>query len=167
MRLLWSRYGRDFYRGSAKGLPENAITAVIYEATGVDVALFLQRYVYGREDLPLAELLQAQGIHMLWKQGSTAPTLDVKIGKQGDDLRLATVYEHGAAHQAGLSAHDVLVAIDGIRVNASNLDRLLARYQAGDTVSVHAFRRDELHQFKVRLAAPSAQECVLSVTRAA
>jgi predicted metalloprotease with PDZ domain len=43
--------------------------------------------------------------------------------------------------------------VDGLRVNGnpSNLDQLLARYRVDDTVTVHAFRRDELMTFDVTL----------------
>jgi predicted metalloprotease with PDZ domain len=63
------------------------------------------------------------------------------------------VHEGGPAHQAGLSAGDVVIAIDGLRVNGNppNLDQLFARYRVGDTVTVHAFRRDELLSFEVTL----------------
>ena len=37
---------------------------------------------------------------------------------------------------------------------------LLSNYRAGDTVTVHVFRRDELRAFRVRLA-EAAPECVL------
>jgi predicted metalloprotease with PDZ domain len=45
------------------------------------------------------------------------------------------------------------VAVEGLRVvgNPSNLDALLSRYKVGDTVGVHAFRRDELMTFSVQL----------------
>lgn len=160
MRLLWSRYGRDFYRGVGQGLPEDAIGDVILEATGVDVGDFLQRHVYGRDDVPLAALLSEHDIELQWKTTSVLPSLGVRTGRQGEDLRLTTVYEKGPAHKAGLSAHDVLVSIDGLRVTPTNLDKLLGRYRAGDAVVVHAFRRDELRAFKVRLVA-AAEECTL------
>lgn len=48
---------------------------------------------------------------------------------------------------AGLSAGDVLVAIDGLRVTGTNLDTLLGRYAVGAKVAVHAFRRDKLMTF--------------------
>jgi predicted metalloprotease with PDZ domain len=63
------------------------------------------------------------------------------------------VHEDGAAHRAGLSAGDLLVAVDGLRVagNPGSLDGLLSRFKVGDTVTVHAFRRDELMTFDVIL----------------
>ncbi len=89
--------------------------------------------------------------------------MDIRTRKQGDSLMIAAAFEGGAAHQAGLSAHDVLVAIDGIRVDAqaNTLDTLLTRYQPGDAIDVHVFRRDELRCFALKLAPPALAECHL------
>jgi predicted metalloprotease with PDZ domain len=76
---------------------------------------------------------------------------------------LANVYEGGAAHAAGLSAGDTLVAMDGLRVSASNLDTLLQRYRVGDKVRLHAFRRDELLTFDLGLRAESAPQLGLTL----
>ena len=72
--------------------------------------------------------------------------------RDGNDCKVASVYEGGAAHKAGLSAGDVLVAIDGLRVTATNLDSLLGRYRIGQAIGIHAFRRDELMTFNAALA---------------
>jgi predicted metalloprotease with PDZ domain len=72
------------------------------------------------------------------------------------------VYEGGAAHRAGLSGGDLLVAIDGLRVTAANLEGLLARYRVGDVVTLHAFRRDELMNFSVSLTADDAPQMGLT-----
>jgi predicted metalloprotease with PDZ domain len=81
------------------------------------------------------------------------PSLDAGIGRDAAGAKLNQVHEGGAAHQAGLSAGDILIAVDGLRVNGnpSNLDQLFGRYRVGDTVTVHAFRRDELMTFDVTL----------------
>ena len=163
MRLLWQRYGRDFYRGRQQGLDEDSFPALVREATGVDVRRFVARYAYGTADVPLAELLATAGVTLQWKAASPIPCIDVRVSKQGDGLALATVFEGGAAHKAGLSAGDVLVAVDGLRVDApAGLDVLLSQYRAGERVQVHVFRRDELRVFTVRLSAPAALDCVLS-----
>ena len=164
MRLLWQRYGRDFYRGKAQGLAEDGLPALIKEATGVDARRFIARHAYGTADVPLAELLAAQGVKLQWKASVNIPSLDVRTRKQGDSLVLATVLEGGAGHKGGLSAGDVLVAIDGLKVEgAAGVEVLLGQYRVGDRVSVHVFRRDELRVFQVRLNGPEALDCVLSV----
>ena len=162
MRLLWTRHGRDFYRGGARGVEEDAMPDLIREATGVDARDFLRRHAYGREDVPLAELLAQHGYALTWKAASPLPSLGVKTARQGEDLRLATVYTLGPAHRAGLSAQDVLVAIDGLRVQNGNLDKLLARYRPGDLVEIHAFRRDELRRFTLKLDPAPETECVIA-----
>ncbi|CAM4086740.1 Peptidase M61 [Bordetella tumbae] len=163
MRLLWQRYGRAFYQGQAQGLGEDDLPALIREATGVDTRRFITRYAYGTADVPLAELLEPHGIAMNWKAALNIPSLDVRTRKQGDTLTLATVLEGGAGHKGGLSAGDVLVAVDGLRVDApAGLDQLLAQYRPGERVTIHVFRRDELRAFQVRLAAPELLDCVLT-----
>src|SRR5690606_27507739 len=62
MRLLWERYGQDFYRGRQRGLEETALPALILEATGADVTAFINRHAEGIEDVPLAKMLAEHGI---------------------------------------------------------------------------------------------------------
>jgi predicted metalloprotease with PDZ domain len=163
MRGLWENFGRNFYRGDGRGLKEKAFVRLVANYTGVDVSEQIARWVYGREDVPLRTLFAQHGIDMHWNTANTLPTLDVRTRKQGEHTVLATVIEHGAAHQGGLSANDVLVAIEGIRIDSTNnpLENVLARHIAGERVKVHVFRRDELREFSVKLAAPAQTQCQL------
>jgi predicted metalloprotease with PDZ domain len=95
---------------------------------------------------------------------SANPSLAIKATAVGNVLRVSQVFDAGAAQQAGLSAGDTLVAIDGLRIDAGNLDTLLARYQAGDKITVHAFRRDELMTFSALLQPSARNVCKLSST---
>jgi len=103
-----------------------------------------------------------------------------------DDLRIATEgsytgigievsYEAGAivvvspiegspADRAGLRTGDVIVAIDDLRVNEKNLEKLLSLRKAEQNLRVHAFRRDELIQFEVEARAAPRDTCFLSAT---
>ncbi|VWD14137.1 peptidase M61 domain-containing protein [Burkholderia lata] len=156
MRLLWQRYGRDFYRGKQAGVEENEVEALIEEATGVALGRLFADAVHGTRDLPLAELLAPFGVTLApdVANGATAkPTIGARL-RGGADCTFAAVYEGGAAHRAGLSAGDTLIAVDGLRVTGTNLDALLARYRPGDKVEVHAFRRDELRTAKLKLDGP-------------
>ena len=49
-----------------------------------------------------------------------------------------------------------------MRVTATNLDTLMSRYGVNDTVTVHAFRRDELMTFTVVLKADDAPQVTLA-----
>jgi predicted metalloprotease with PDZ domain len=146
MLALWERYGRDFYQGGARGVTEQEVEALFDEVTGLRLKPIFDRHIRGTEDIPLAKLYAPFGIKVTEERKNTKPSLDVGIGRDAAGVKLTQVHEGGSAHQAGLSAGDILIAIDGLRVNGnpSNLDQLLSRYRVGDTVAVHAFRRDEL-----------------------
>src|SRR5690606_11871563 len=90
------------------------------------------------------------------------PSLDTRLRTLHGETQIATVHEGGSAHAAGLSAGDMLLAINGLRVSdAASVDRLLGAYKPADSVDIHVFRRDELRAFQVKLAEPGAHECVL------
>ena len=57
---------------------------------------------------------------------------------------MKNVYDKEAAQWAGISAGDVLIALDGVRIKDNNLEKLLTRYGEGDEMVVHAFRDDAL-----------------------
>lgn len=164
MRALWQRYGRDFYSvaGAGQGVEEEEIRSIFEQVSGVKLKRFFDRYIHGTEDVPLAKLLAPFGVVLNDERKNAKPSLNVRAAKNGNDCKLASVYEGGAAHQAGLSAGDVLVAVNGLRVTASNLDELLGRYRIGDAVLVHSFRRDELMQFAVTLAPDDVPKVTLA-----
>lgn len=162
MRLLWQRYGRRFYDGNATGVGEDEVEALIAEATGVALGQLFREAVYGTRDLPLDELLAPFGVALEPQMGAAngknggdgKPSLGVRTRASGADCTLAAVHDGSAAQKAGLSAGDVLVAVDGLRVTGSNLDTLLGRYLPGAVVEIHAFRRDELLLTRVKLDPP-------------
>jgi predicted metalloprotease with PDZ domain len=164
MRLLWQRFGRDFYRGRPVGVSEAQIEAVFAEATGADLAEVFYQGVHGTRDLPLETLLAPFGVGIAPETDKNGkPSLGVRV-RGGADCTLSAVHDGSAAQKAGLSAGDLLVAIDGLRVTGSNLDALLSRYLPGAKVEVHAFRRDELRTAQVKLDGPEVTRYKLSVT---
>ncbi|MCG2586745.1 M61 family metallopeptidase [Massilia sp. TS11] len=149
MRALWQRYGRDFYQGGARGVSEQDVEQLFEEVSGLKLKPLFDKWVRGTSDLPLAKLYAPFGVSLKDERKRSKPSLDVSSVREGSDTRLTQVHSGGAAHQAGLSAGDIVIAVDGLRAGA--LPELLARYAVGDTVTVHAFRRDELMQFEVTL----------------
>ena len=150
---LWERFGRDFYPSVGRGVTEADVEALFDEVSGLKLKTMFERYVRGLDDLPLAKLYAPLGVKLVDERKSGKPSLDAGIGRDPLGARLTQVHVGGPAHQAGLSAHDVVIAIDGLRVtgNPPNVDALLARYRVGDKVTVHAFRRDELMSFELTL----------------
>ncbi len=165
MRALWQKFGRDFYNGKPRGVTPQQVEELFDSVAGFRLKPFFDKYINGTDDVPLAKLLPQFGVSYKDERKSAKPSLDVNIGREGADCKLSAVHDGGAAQKAGLSANDLLVAIDGLRVNGnpSNVDGLLARYKVGDTVQVHAFRRDELMAFDVTLQGDRVPGITLAV----
>lgn len=159
MRMLWLACGRNFYQlalsGKQIGVTEELVEDMVEQLCGIKMKSFFDQYVRGTKDLPLTELLPEFGVELVNINKVEKPSLGVKLRREGNDCKLAQVFSGRAAHVAGLSAGDVIVAIDGLRVTGSdvqgNLSKLLGRYKVGAQIEVHAFRRDELMTFRVRL----------------
>ena len=168
MRALWQQFGRDFYPVQGRGVTPAEVEALFDDIGGTKLKPFFERYVRGTDDLPLARLLAPFGVKLADRRKEAKPSLDVLLGRDGNDARLAQVHEGGAAHRAGLSAGDVLVAIDGLRVtgNPANLEALLGRYRVGASVEIHAFRRDELMTFSAKLQGDRVPGITLTVAAA-
>jgi predicted metalloprotease with PDZ domain len=164
MRTLWRRYGRDFYQpGHGVGVTDAEVEALFDEVTGLKLKPVFDHAVRGTKDLPLTEAFAAFAILLQDRPSKATPSLGVRTRKQGNDCKLSSVYEGGAAHRAGLSAGDTLVALDDLRITASNLDALLTRYRVGDVVQFHVFRRDELMSFEVHLQPDTSPKVTLAM----
>ena len=164
MRALWKQYGK-----TGKGVPEGGVQLVAEQIAGIALGDFFAHAVDGTSDLDWLPLFDGVGIDLSWKipgqakpDGDTPATLGAKIGGETNgDARLQQVFDGGAAQQAGLSAGDTVIAIDGLRVSASTLERRIRTYVPGARLEVTVFRRDELMTFPVTLQAQPAQTCSL------
>ena len=162
MLALWNRFGRDFYPSAGRGVTEAEVESLFDEISGLKLKPLFERYVRGTVDLPLAKLYAPFGVKLVDERRGAKPSLDAGTARDGADCKLTQVHEGGAAHVAGMSAGDLVIALDGLRVGGA-LDAMLARYRVGDTVAVHVFRRDELMTFQVRLQGERVPMVTLSL----
>ncbi len=179
MRALWERYGR-----TGLGVPEDGIEKLAAQVAGTSLWAFFNNALRTTHELPLKQVLATVGVGMQLRtaqspadQGGKAVTvaaadisaisrrvgLGVRATEDPAGARLTHVLDAGAAQAAGLSAGDVVVAVDGLKVNAENLDQRLARYQPGSIATLHAFRRDELLVVEVKLRASPLDTCTLAL----
>ena len=110
---------------------------------------FERRYVNGVEELPIEELLAANGTQLHTNTKETADKhvpWGMRCTETPAGLQVNRVTRASAAAKAGISAHDVIIAIDGIK--ADNKQLALFNDAAYD-VECHLFRRDELMRVSV------------------
>ena len=161
MRVLWQHYGQ-----TGCPVPERALEVLAQEISGLDLRDYFERMIRGTEDPPLCELLPAFGIEAQLcltpgSAGRAGVNLGLRLMPGVVQAQVQHVLDDTPAQVAGLSANDVLVALDGLRVEGPELDRLLSAYAPGDTVHLHVFRHDELMEFDVVLAPRTPDTWVL------
>jgi predicted metalloprotease with PDZ domain len=184
MRALWMRHGK-----TGVGVAEDGVEAIASELAGVDLTPFFDAYVRGTEDPPLTQQLARYGLALhlraaegdadtggkAGKNGGKKKTEDAKeraslgatLGGGESGATLTTVQEGGAAQEAGLSAGDVVIALDGLKTTKASLARMIAERAPGTTVRIHAFRRDELLELDVKLKAPADDTAWIEVIASA
>ncbi len=173
MRAVWYKHGKPDI-----GVGEADIEALASEVSGLDLTTFFDQSLRGTDDLLMAELLQtvAVGFELRPAAGSKdkgglrkgegkppRPRADLGVlyGSSHAGVKLKAVMDTGAAMEAGLSAGDVLIAMDGIKITSDNLDQLLERARIGASLEIHAFRRDELRRFEVEMRPAEPNTCYL------
>lgn len=111
---------------------------------------FERRYVNGVEELPIEAMLRESGVKLHINSKETFEKhvpWGIRCAETPAGLKINRVQRDSAAAKAGISAHDVIIAIDGIKATSKQLVSLT---QADRDVECHLFRRDELLVVNVR-----------------
>ena len=161
MRGLWHEFGV-----TGIGVPEDAC-ALFSRLAKLDLTDFFARYVDGTADPDWGALLAPLAITYRTRASATASdrggrdeanvetnmrTLGVLVAEGGSGLPVAKHVVNGsAAWQAGISAGDTLVAIDGLRASAAILGKHLARFKAGDMLRISYFRHGTLRETSLQI----------------
>ena len=171
MRYLWINFGKK-----SIGLPEGKIESIASEISGIDLSSFFEKYLYGTEDLPLKELLSNVGITFnlypttsVDDKGGKANTsnidnavsLGARLAENPLGAKITQVFSNESAEISGLSAGDIIIAINELKVNKANINKVIASYSIGDELIIHAFRRDELKTFNLVLKLAELTTCYL------
>jgi predicted metalloprotease with PDZ domain len=158
MKALWKAYQ------AGKLLGEDDFANIVEQVTGVDVYLEIQNWAYGTQDIAWPPILTDIGLELTWQTAGLQPTwlggTVTEANSQG--LTVRSALGHGPLAKAGVSAGDVLIALNGIKADERALASMLERSKPKDVVKVHAFRRDELMQFTVELEAAPKTDAKLT-----
>ena len=168
MLALWQKWQTD-----QQGLTETEWETFAQQVTGLPLTTLFDQLLRSTEPLPLASLLAKQGVELCLsaddKKDSIAetsspgnkPDLGVQGANTAEGYVLKHVFNDGAAQKAGLSAGDILLALDQNRIY--DLAKQLEYYSVADTVTIHFFRRSQLHALSVTLQTKPQHTCRLSL----
>lgn len=152
---------QKLYANAQQGIQvhERTIFELCKELTGGDWSEQIHHLINTTDELPLDQLLPEFGIQYQLKQDKSLP-FGLKLTDKPEGVLVQAARREGTAAKAGLSAHDVIVAIDGLKATTKSLEQ----YAKQDVAyTVHAFRRDELMTFKVNAAQTELHEVELKL----
>lgn len=171
MANFWRQFG-----ATGEGTTDTTFGDFMLAEYGMHLQAFIERAVNTTEPLPVTELLEQFGVVVERKAAQddngfggrpAASPLPVALGAKfkasAQGLELQVVYADEAAQLAGLSAQDRIIAVDHLQVTDGTMREIFERYQPGEKVVVHAFRRDELLQLDLTWQAPKLNNYVLKV----
>ena len=104
MRALWQR---------CQGGPmsERDLLTVLSEVTGRNWAVEIKEWVHSTRELPIANLLTAQGLELHEDPAQLAQSLGLRAEDVGGSVKIKSVLAGGAAQAAGLMAGDEWLAV--------------------------------------------------------
>ncbi|MDY6467681.1 M61 family peptidase [Acinetobacter faecalis] len=149
------------YENAQNGIQvhEGTIYELCKELTGDDWAEQINHLINTTDELPLDQLFPEFGVSYTLKNDKTLP-FGLKLADKPEGVVVQSARRDGAGAKAGLSAQDVIIAIDGLKASV----KLLEQYAKEEGVfTVYAFRRDELMQFEVNASGSVLAEVELKV----
>lgn len=138
---------RRLYENTQNGVQvnERTIFDLCEELTGDSWVEQINHLINTTEELPLDQLFPEFGLSYTLKNDKTL-AYGLKLADKPEGVLVQNAHREGAGAKAGISANDVIIAIDGLKATT----KLIEKYakQKGN-YSVLAFRRDELLSFEV------------------
>ena len=149
MRYLWHLYGtRDV------GFSEDEFYDAVEGVGEIDIDPFLERFVRGVEELPLAEYFAFVGLELTSGHKSDTPKawLGLNLQSKSEEIVIKNVLRDSPAEIAGLMAKDRLIAIDGYEIRDKTfLNARLREKAPDDKASFHLLRNGLLLKKEVTL----------------
>jgi predicted metalloprotease with PDZ domain len=104
MRALWKRC-------KAGPMQEQDLLAVLKETTGRSWQREIKAWVHGTGELPVVELLQAQGVSVQEEPAPLAQQLGLRV-QENHAVHIQTVLHGGPAHSAGFAPGDEWLGVE-------------------------------------------------------
>ncbi|GGO70371.1 M61 family metallopeptidase [Bowmanella pacifica] len=155
MRALWSQFGQ-----TGQGTTEQDFITLLNTFCGHDQSTAFTKILHSSERLSLDELLAQVGVDvrrhaprandlLAAETKDSSPYLGIQYRAHTLGLEVQMVLEDSPAEQAGVCAKDILIALDGVKLDGANLLCLLQNQAIGQPFSVHLFRNQQLHALKL------------------
>lgn len=170
MRELWTAHGV-----TGKGTQLNDYYALTEKYAGINNREQLQAQLAAKQKIDISDSLLNFGVKSEFlsssamdlnraKETLSSPDLGMHLAAQPFGLKVVTVLEGSAAELAGLSAKDLIIAVDDVQASPGSWDKILEAVSHKPSVSVSYFREQVLQRCDLQLDKALATLLKLSVS---
>ena len=132
------------------GFTEEDVQSAIKAVTGEDYSNWWQENVHQVLKPDFNEMLNKAGLRI--DRGDKTKSWSGLTAKSTNNGAIVTLVESDSpAWKAGLTTDDIIIAVEGLRLNEKDIDNRIKNFKAGETIEITYFRRDVLQTTKITL----------------
>lgn len=156
LKYLYEKY----YLKENRGFTDEEFRQALELTAGKDLEDFFNDHVYGTKRIDYNKYLGYAGLK-LTETPVQDLTLGINITDEEGKLKVQSVVRGSSAYQAGINAFDEIIALDGYRVDADLINKILATKNIGDQLTVTLARDGLLQEIIVSLEANPSRRYIL------
>ncbi len=149
MQQMWQQFGQP-----EVGFTRAELKSVFESVADLDLTQFWSRFIDNTDELPFNEILEPFGLMLKVETANPMPYFGLTARTENGTTIIKFVETDSPAEQAGLEPGDELLALDGFKVTADQLNDRLQGYQPGDRVEITVFHQEMLCQYSAILTSP-------------
>lgn len=150
LRMLYEDYKSD----RSKGYTDGRVKEVCETVCEKNLDEFWEKYIKGKDDLPLNEFLNYAGLKLVNENESLKVSFEMEYKSEGGKIIIIKVYEGGSAYESGLNVNDELISVNGIRMDGELMKTFIKNYNENDLVDCIINRNGIIENLQVKLLKP-------------
>jgi len=148
-----------------KGYTVEDLRSVGEEFAGGSLKEFFDDYIYGANPYPWETAFAVAGLEVTPKEEAEKATLGIGMRDGPTGVTVRTVVAGSAAEKAGLDVGDEIVAMNGYKVQTSEINARLEEMKPGNRAMVTVFRNGMIRTMEVILGADPVPSYTVSRTK--
>jgi predicted metalloprotease with PDZ domain len=146
------RYLNENYAKKNRAYKNQELLQIINHISESDFSDFYRKYIAGTADIPYQEFLQSVGLKLVITEEKLTPYLGIETEKAHDNFVIIKyVAPDSPAYKSGIIEEDILLALNGQRLNFSRWRDLLNMYGDEKKITLTLFHRDRLIEKEVEI----------------
>ncbi len=149
--VLRDLYG-EIYLKTDKGITEEDMKQALEKYSKTNLDEFFDHYVNGSEEIDYTQFLSLAGLNIEKKVVEEDKiSLGLSLSDSGGKTVVKRVTKNSPGWKYGINVDDEIIAVDGFRVNSSEIKKILRNKEFGEQISVLVSRDNILKTLKVTL----------------